>query len=177
MFVKISDNNWINLYTCREIEIHEASESNYKIIFCPSIIRPGGEFAPHIGPYETETEAREVLDMIWKAFESNHRVWEPEPESTLTVQINGKWAKGDRAIDVFINAITDIGITKVEELELIVNKILLISTYKDPSRAQRQYKEYYIVSGTNTDRKKKILDKINSKLDDIEIEAKTYRNR
>lgn len=77
---------------------------------------------------------------------------------------DGNWISEDRAIDTFIEVIKKIGIKKVKELGLSVNGIPLVADCDYPDKAQRKIETetgtYYIVSGTNTVTKKRILDDI-----------------
>lgn len=165
MFIKTTENNWINLNTCRKVEIWERSEGNWSIIFRPTIVGPDNEFADTIESFETELEALEVLDDIWDAYRQGQHFWEPEPREILNVRMENRWIAEDRAIDTYIRVIGYLGIERVKALELTVNTIPLIANYRDPHRAQRQMAGQYIVSGTNTITKKKILEDIASQLE------------
>ena len=81
---------------------------------------------------------------------------------------DGTWIAEERAIDTFIKTIEKLGIAKVRNLGLEVNAIPLISDQDFPNKAQREIETatgaYYIVSGTNTVTKKKILDDIANQL-------------
>ena len=86
--------------------------------------------------------------------------------------MNDKWIAKKQAIDTFIDVLWELGIEDVMNLDLPVNHIPLISKVKDPNRAQREDGGYYIVSGTNTLKKKALLEDIAEKLDvDIEVTA------
>ncbi len=86
---------------------------------------------------------------------------------------DGTWISKDTGIDTFIEVIKAIGIEKVKELNLRVNEIPLIADYDHDGKAQRKVEieteagtePYYIVSGTDTVRKKKILDGIADQLE------------
>ena len=89
---------------------------------------------------------------------------------------DGTWIAEDRAIDTFIKTIEKLNIEKVRSLGLEVNAISLIADQDFPNKAQREIETdtgtYYIVSGTNTVTKKKILDDIADRLKcDISIFA------
>ena len=77
---------------------------------------------------------------------------------------DGRWISEDTAIDTFIEVIEALGIEKVKNLGLSVNGIPLIADCDYPDKAQRKVEietgTYYIVSGTNTEKKKRILDNI-----------------
>ena len=77
---------------------------------------------------------------------------------------DGRWISEDTAIDTFIEVIKALGIEKVKNLGLFVNGIPLVADCDYPDKAQRKVEietgTYYIVSGTNTEKKKRILDNI-----------------
>ena len=87
----------------------------------------------------------------------------------LAVEMEGEhWISKDTAIDTFIEVIKALGIKEVENLGLFVNGIPLVAVRDYPDKAQRKIETetgtYYIVSGTNTVRKKRILDEIADRL-------------
>ncbi len=81
---------------------------------------------------------------------------------------DGHWISEDTAIDTFIEVIKKIGIEKVKNLGKYEAKIPLVADYEDPNKAQRKVETetgtFYVVSGTNTVTKKKILDDIADRL-------------
>lgn len=99
---------------------------------------------------------------------------ETRPSNLLAVEMaDGRWISEDTAIDTFIEVIKTLGIEKVKQLGLSVNGIPLIAdcVIADcdyPDKAQRavetETETYYIVSGTNTITKKRILDDIANRL-------------
>ena len=87
----------------------------------------------------------------------------------LAVQMeDGTWIAEDTGIDTFIEVIRVIGIEEVKELALPVNGIPLIADQDYDGKAQRKVETdtetYWIVSGTDTENKKKILDDIATQL-------------
>ena len=87
-----------------------------------------------------------------------------------------RWISEDTAIDTFIAVIKALGIEEVKELDLSVNGIPLVADCDYADKAQRKVETeigtYYIVSGTNTITKKKILDDIAARLNiDITVFA------
>ena len=84
---------------------------------------------------------------------------------------DGTWISENTGIDTFIAVIKAIGIEKVKELDLFVNEIPLIADCRDEDgRAQREVKTeegtiYWVVSGTDMKRKKKILEDIADRLE------------
>ena len=77
---------------------------------------------------------------------------------------DGRWISEDAVIDTFIEVIKELGIEEVKKLDLSVNGIPLVADCDYPDKAQRKVEietgTYYIVSGTNTEKKKRILDNI-----------------
>ena len=94
-------------------------------------------------------------------------------DNILAVQMEDKsWISEDKAIDTFVMVIEIVGITKVKDLDIYVNKIPLIADREYTDKAQRKVETYYIVSGTNTMKKKTILDDITDQLErDITVFA------
>ncbi len=92
------------------------------------------------------------------------------PDNPISVNLDGAWISENTGIDTFIAVIKAIGIEKVKELDLFVNTIRLIADCPDEDRrAQREVEtdegtKYWVVSGTDMKRKKKILDNIAKKL-------------
>ena len=65
----------------------------------------------------------------------------------------------------FAEAIEKLEIERVRNLELIVSGIPLISTSNHPTYSQRKSGRYYIMTNTSTKEKKRLLDRIASRLD------------
>ncbi|RKU33570.1 hypothetical protein C6499_01185 [Candidatus Poribacteria bacterium] len=82
--------------------------------------------------------------------------------------VGGRWISEDTAIDTFIEVIKELGIEKVKKLDLLVNGIPLIADCAYDGKAQREVQTetqtFYVVSGTNTITKKRILDDIANRL-------------
>ena len=81
---------------------------------------------------------------------------------------NEHWISKDTGIDTFIEVIKELGMEEVKNLNLFVNGIPLIADGDYPDKAQRRVETdtqvYYVVSGTNTITKKRILDDIADRL-------------
>ena len=81
---------------------------------------------------------------------------------------NEHWISKDTGIDTFIEVIKELGMEEVKNLGLSVNGIPLIADYDYSDKAQREVeietRTYYVVSGTNTITKKRILDDIANRL-------------
>ena len=95
---------------------------------------------------------------------------ETRPNNLLAVEMaDGHWISEDTAIATFIEVIKELGIEKVRTLDLYVNRIPLIANREYTDKAQRKIETetgtYYIVSGTNTENKKRILDNIAVRLE------------
>ena len=87
----------------------------------------------------------------------------------LAVQMeDGTWIAENTGIDTFIEVIKEIGIEEVKKLDLPVNEIPLIADCDYPDKDQREVETdtgtYWIVSGTDTEKKKKILEDIADRL-------------
>ncbi len=87
----------------------------------------------------------------------------------LGVMLDGNFISKDTGIDTFIEVIKVIGIEEVKELDLYVNTIPLIADCRDEDgRAQREVETetgtYWIVSGTDQRKKKRILEDIASRI-------------
>lgn len=118
-----------------------------------------GEFS------ESPTETRQI--------ELFGEILEPTTETRfsnlLAVKMeNGHWISEDTGIDTFIAVIKELGIEEVKKLDLHINGIPLIADRDYSDKAQRKVETetetYYIVSGTDTVRKKRILDDIADQL-------------
>ena len=92
------------------------------------------------------------------------------PDNPISVKMpDGNFISENTGIDTFIEVIKAIGIEEVKKLDLCVNRIPLIADENDDSRAQREVETeeettYWVVSGTDQKRKKKILEDIASRL-------------
>ena len=92
---------------------------------------------------------------------------DPKPEegkktrSRLTVTMpNGTVIARDIARDTFVEVIDQIGIQKVEELNLVCRKVPLISTSDNPQYKPRRLGKYYIMVFSSNKDKKRLLEKI-----------------
>lgn len=118
-----------------------------------------GEFS------ESITETRQI-----KLFgEFSEPTTETKSNNLLAVKMaDGRWISENTAIDTFIRVIKELGMEKVKNLNLFVNGIPLVADRDYPDKAQREVETetetYYVVSGTNTLTKKKILDDIANQL-------------
>ena len=73
----------------------------------------------------------------------------------------------------FIEVIKEIGVEEVKRLDLFVNGIPLIADRDYDGKAQRKVETetgtYWVVSGTDTERKKKILDNIADQRNNVDM--------
>ena len=91
------------------------------------------------------------------------------PDNPISVNLDGTWISENTGIDTFIEVIKTIEIEEVKKLDLYVNTIPLIADCRDEDgRAQREVETetgtYWIVSGTDQQKKKRILEDIASRL-------------
>ena len=91
---------------------------------------------------------------------------EKGPKTKLRVSFinSGKVIEESYAADTFVLAIKEMGLGKVEALGLTQQALPLIDTKKDREHSQRQLDGKYICVHSSTDRKKKILETIGSRL-------------
>ena len=76
---------------------------------------------------------------------------------------DGKIIARSEGIDTFVEVIERLGIERVKSLGIVVGRDSpLILDHRDPELVYRQRRSgsYYIVSGTNTETKKELLDEI-----------------
>ena len=90
---------------------------------------------------------------------------------------DGTWISEDMAIDTFIGVIKKLGIEEVKRRDLFVNRIPLVADRDYDGKAQRKVETgtgtYWIVSGTDTERKKKILEDI---ADQLNVDMTVFAN-
>ena len=113
---------------------------------------------------------RELHDALIRLFgDPSDSTTETGPDKPLAVKMpDGTWIAENTGIDTFIQVIKVIGIEEVKKLDLRVNGIPLIADCDYDGKAQKKVETeagiYWIVSGTDTERKKKILDDIADRL-------------
>ena len=94
---------------------------------------------------------------------------ETMPDNPIFVKMqDGTSISENTGIDTFIEVAKELGMEKVKELDLSVNGIPLVADCEYADKAQRKVetetRTYYVVSGTNTITKKRILDDIANRL-------------
>lgn len=83
------------------------------------------------------------------------------PASKIRVYIGNKIIYNEfSAAETFVEAIKEAGITKVKELNLIVNNFELISNQRHPEYRQIEANGYYVMTNTSNDYKVRILNEI-----------------
>ncbi len=94
------------------------------------------------------------------------------PPKRLRVKISDREViERENGIDTFVDVIEKLGIELVRDLDITRNSIPLISTTKDPERAQHQSGQYFIVSGLSSKNQERTLKQIVKKLKaDMEVE-------
>lgn len=140
---------------------------------------PDAEFNGSIGPFDTELEAQELLDIIWRAYQEKQSVWTPEPEAIFKVTISDTgfsiWSDNNySSSDIFQDVIHRLDIKKVKDLDLKIDGVPFITRYRDPRRAQREWRNYYITSGLSLLTMKNVLHEIGEKLNQEIIVDITY---
>ena len=112
---------------------------------------------------------REALTALFGDFSDYTR--ETISDNPISVKMHdGNFISKNTGIDTFIEVIKVIGIEEVKKLDLYVNTIPLIADCRDEDgRAQREVETkegttYWVVSGTDQAKKKKILEDIASRL-------------
>ena len=112
---------------------------------------------------------RELHDALICLFgDPSDSTTETIPDNPISVNLDGTWISKNTGIDTFIEVIKAIGIEEVKNLDLSVNEIPLIADCDYDGKAQRKVETetgtYWIVSGTDNRRKKRILDDIAARL-------------
>ena len=87
------------------------------------------------------------------------------PDNPISVKMSdGNFISENTGIDTFIEVIKELGMEEVKNLNLLVNRIPLIADRDYDGKAQREVETetgtYWIVSGTDAKRKKRILENI-----------------
>ena len=131
MFVKTSENQWMNLPRCTEIKIRMNKSEDWVIEFYPR----GGVKPYSIGTFSSEREAHEVLDEIWEYYREGKPYFEPDPRKKMNVKLGDKWYADDKYIDTYLEVIQRLGLEEIETRVL---------TYK--TKHTQEYEEYPVVT-------------------------------
>ncbi len=126
---------------------------------------------------KTELDRRGPSSPSGQPTQSRARGTQNTPQKRLVVTMsNGEVIDHNTAATTFAEVIEKLGIERVRDLKHKVGRLPLISTSKDPILGQRKSGRYYIMTNTNTKKKKAILEKIASELDErlkVEIVEKS----
>ena len=180
MFVKTSENQWINLKECECIEIPMNESRDWKIEFYPR----KGVNPYSIGTFRSEREAHEVLDKIWEAYQEGKPYFEPDPRKRMNVRIGDKWYADDEPIQAYLEAVQRLGLEKIEQRGLIFKDKTVpthegypIVTKDDlPNIKQAQSGDYYILRLERPSTMKEVLEDIASELGIIDFEVTLYQD-
>lgn len=181
MFVKTNKNYWINLNTCRKVEIQKRTQGEWEIIFFPMIIDPNTEVSDSVGRFRLEDEAHELLDEIWEADREGKPYFETDPREELNVRLGDKWYSEEKPIDTYIKVIQRLGLEEIEKRELIFKDKyvetdkgrLIVTKDKVPRVQQRKLGEYYVLLLECRTTMKETLEYIASELG-VKIKVTTY---
>lgn len=91
----------------------------------------------------------------------------------IAIFADGQKIAGDTAARTFVEIINRIGVERVKNLDIHVNRIPLISTFKDEKYGASQYTcgKYYVITHSSTIEKANILNRIISLLNEkIKVE-------
>ena len=169
MFVKTSENQWINLKQCECIEIPMNESGDWEIEFYP---RKGVK--PYsIGTFRSEREAHEVLDEIWEYYREGKPYFEPDPRKKMNVKLGDKWyADDDGPLYTYFEALRRLGLGKIEAHGLTFkdkdaqgyDTYPIVAKERIPGSDQSEEGEYYILVLTRASTMKETLKSIASEL-------------
>ena len=118
---------------------------------------------------------KELHDKLISLFgDPSDSTTETIPDNPISVNLDGTWISENTGIDTFIKVIKTLGIEEVKNLNLPVNEIPLIADCDYDGKAQRKVETeegttYWVVSGTNTERKKRVLEDIAARLNNVDM--------
>ena len=112
----------------------------------------------------SETERDERGDPDPDPPEPDGRRTLARPKRLIVTMPNGHKINHSQATTSFVEVIGKLGIERVRGLNIRVNTIPLIADFEDPDRGQRKSGQYYIMTGTSTEKKKELLEEIASQL-------------
>lgn len=135
MFVKISENRWINLIQCESIKIEKKEPHNWEIVFSTLSNNSDTERSDSIGRFRFESEAHEVLDEIWEAYREGKPYFQADPRKKMNVRLGDKWYADDKPIRTYFEVLQLLGLEKIESQGV---------TFKD--RNIKNAKEYPVVT-------------------------------
>lgn len=166
MYIKTTENIWINFNTCKKVEIRERSEGNWEIM----LLKEDGGF---IRDFKSRDEALKTLDEIWDAFENGQLYWEQVPKEKLNVKIGSRWYAESNSLDTFHKVIEKLGIEKIKGLMYTFDEghtQPIITDEKVSGLSQTVWAKHYIFKPDYALTMKKILEYIASELGaDIQV--------
>ena len=119
----------------------------------------------------TDKQVLGFLKTLKRETKSDHGEDPPPPDppsrnpGLFVTMPNGEIVNHKVAATTFAEVVEKLGVERVRELEHHkVNRIPLISTFKDPIYDQRKSGQYYIMTNTSTKKKKALLEEIASDL-------------
>ena len=101
MFVKTNKGPWVNLNTCRSVEVkkHPISRHVWVIELRSAIILSHKQSVYFIGPYEDEDQAENDSNLMWKALHNNCPTWSPPKDDShierYSIEPNNKYVEAD----------------------------------------------------------------------------------
>ena len=184
MFVKTSENQWINFPQCERIEIEKNESNNWEIGFYYPSNDSNTQRLYSIGAFRLEIEAQEALDEIWEAYRKGKPYFEPDPRSKMNVRLGDKWYADDEPIQTYLEAIQLLGLEKIEEQGLTfkdrnaknAKEYPIVTKEKVKHLNQSNAGEYWILLPDRTTTMKEILESIASKIGIIAFEVTIYQN-
>lgn len=107
MFIKISENRWLNLTQCKNVDIQQNESRSWEIVF-------DSDSEISIGTFRLESEAHEVLDKIWEAYQVGKPYFEPDPRREMNVKIGDKWYAEEKPIFTYFKGLELLGLEEIE---------------------------------------------------------------
>ena len=130
----------------------------------------------------SEHAAHEIIKAvieIWSPHLASNTAMKPVVRITPPTRLSVTMSDGERSDEVnekdgsmtFVKVIEWIGIQRVKNLNKLVGSYPLISTSDNDSYSYHQLGPNYIITGIPTEKKKEILEKIASDLDDVNLKV------
>ena len=173
MFVKISENRWINLTQCESIEIQKKESHNWEIVFSTLSNDSDTEKSDSIGRFRFENKAHEVLDEIWEAYREGKPYFEPDPRKKMNVRLGDKWYADDEPIQTYFDGLQLLGLEEIEARELTFEDKQIVTKDRVKGIQQSKVKGYHILQVENSLTMKETLEHVASELG-VDIEVTTY---
>lgn len=148
MFIKANNQNyWVNLNTCRQVNILQNSGSSlYRIVLHSAIVGGGIESVFCVGNFETEGAAHEALNSIWQAHKDGESTW-PLWDDSAIKRINNAWDKvktDNPSMDLIKNA--ELSVNGLYEVAIIYSSGRDLDHHSEhKSRVEKELKKVFIV--------------------------------